>query len=204
MATSTRNQFLKTAISQFADRGFYGTSIANIASKLGLTKQALLHHFGSKEKLYAQILVQISEHALESIEATKEIADPAERLEEVIVLRYIDQIQRPDEARLLMRELLDNEQRAERAGNWYLKPYLEELVSLVREAPLTRSLSRPQALTLVYQLLGAANYFAMSGPTLRNMFGAREFKQTEAAFVEQLRRTVRRTLGSEVASGTTG
>ncbi len=189
--TTTRDQFLAAAIRQFADRGFYGTSIANIAAELGLTKQALLHHFGNKEKLYAEILRQISAHALESIEATQTIPDPAERLEEAIVLRYIDQMERSDEARLLMRELLDNEQRAERAGNWFLKPYLEELVTLVLDIPSTQNLSKAQALALVYQLLGAANYFAMSQPTLRNMFGRRLFDQTEDTFADQLRRTVR-------------
>ena len=42
MTSSTRDQFLQAAIKQFADRGFYGTSIASIAADLGLTKQALL------------------------------------------------------------------------------------------------------------------------------------------------------------------
>ncbi|MEO1420472.1 MAG: helix-turn-helix domain-containing protein, partial [Pseudomonadota bacterium] len=41
--SDTRNQILDAAEQQFADRGFYGVSLANIAETLGVTKQALLH-----------------------------------------------------------------------------------------------------------------------------------------------------------------
>ena len=50
MAQDTRERLLDQAESLFAERGFYGVSIAAIANELGLTKQALLHHFGSKGK----------------------------------------------------------------------------------------------------------------------------------------------------------
>ena len=52
----------------------------------------------------------------------------------------------PCSARLMMRELLDNEQRAEKAGNWYLKPYLESLVDIAMAADDTLSPERALAL----------------------------------------------------------
>ena len=42
---ATREKLLDAARAQFADRGIYGVSIAQIAGELGLTKQALLYHF---------------------------------------------------------------------------------------------------------------------------------------------------------------
>lgn len=54
--SAIRERFIEAATDVFAERGFYGTSIAAIADALPLTKQALLHHFGSKEKLYAEVL----------------------------------------------------------------------------------------------------------------------------------------------------
>lgn len=52
--------------SQAADphAGQVGASLANIADELGLTKQALLHHLGRKEKLYAEIPAWISSRML--------------------------------------------------------------------------------------------------------------------------------------------
>ncbi len=189
MTTGTRDQFLAAAASQFAQRGFYGASIASIAAELGLTKQALLHHFGSKEKLYGEILQSISGQILAELEEIKaSVSDPADQLEAIVLHHYRDQVQQQDSARLMMRELLDNEQRAEKAGNWYLKPYLEALVEIAIAAD--SSLSSAQALALVYQLLGAATYIAVSQPTLAQIVGKQPFAETLETYEGELRRLV--------------
>jgi AcrR family transcriptional regulator len=195
MSDNTREQFLTVAARLFAERGFYGASIAAIANELALTKQALLHHFGSKEKLYGEILKAISDKTLARLEAIQASTDdPAEQLEEVIVEHFREQMAEQDAARLLMRELLDNERRAERAGNWYLKPYLNSLVDTV--AAIDESLDRPEALALAYQLLGAANYIALSQPTLTQIFGKSQFRDTRRVFEAQLRQLIRARLGA--------
>ena len=56
MHVDTRQRLLDMAEQLFAERGFYGVSIAAIASEVGFTKQGLLHYFNSKEKLYGSIL----------------------------------------------------------------------------------------------------------------------------------------------------
>ena len=53
----TREALVEVARRLFSERGFYGVSVAAIASELGITKQALLHHFGTKEALYAEVLL---------------------------------------------------------------------------------------------------------------------------------------------------
>ena len=192
MSASTREQFIAVAEHLFAERGFYGTSIAAIAEELGLTKQALLHHFGSKEKLYGEVLKDISERLLE---ATQQITDaeedPAKRLVDLVVVQYRGQMEQQDSARLLMRELLDNEQRASKAGNWYLKPYLEILIDTVLTIETTRNIGRARALALVYQLLGAAHYFAVSQPTLTSIFGASLYRDSRDCYEQELRSLIR-------------
>lgn len=192
MSASTREQFIAVAEHLFAERGFYGTSIAAIAEELGLTKQALLHHFGSKEKLYGEVLKDISERLLE---ATQQITDaeedPATRLVDLVVVQYRGQMEQQDSARLLMRELLDNEQRASKAGNWYLKPYLEILIDTVLAIKATRNIGRARALALVYQLLGAAHYFAVSQPTLTSIFGASLYRDSRDCYEQELRSLIR-------------
>src|SRR5688572_32832596 len=42
---------LAAAMRLFAARGFDATPLQAIADELGVTKQAILHHFGTKEKL---------------------------------------------------------------------------------------------------------------------------------------------------------
>lgn len=188
MSASTREQFIAVAEHLFAERGFYGTSIAAIAQELGLTKQALLHHFGSKEKLYGEVLKDISERLLEATQQITEAEeDPATRLVDLVVVQYRGQMEQQDSARLLMRELLDNEQRAANAANWYLKPYLEILIDTVLAIKATHNIGRARALALVYQLLGAAHYFAVSQPTLTSIFGASLYRDSRDCYEEELR-----------------
>lgn len=195
MSSETRELFLKEAQRQFSEKGFYGTSIANIADALGLTKQALLHHFGSKEKLYGEVLQNQSNIMMSRIVAAEDgTMDAAEQLERTLLDLLADGIGNPQNTQLIMRELLDNRRRAETAGTWYLKPFLEALVSLVRKAPGHEKKSKAQALALVYQLLGAINYFLVSEPTLRQMFGKAHYAQLKKQYPDELRKLVRASL----------
>ncbi len=188
MSETTRDQFIAAAQPLFAEKGFYGVSIATIARELGLTKQALLHHFGSKEKVYGEVLRRVSEQLL-AVTGKIVASDigPADKLVELVLAQYHTQMGDQDSARLIMRELLDNEQRAERAGNWYLKPYLEQLVDTALAVDSLTDIGRSRALVVVYQLLGAAHYFAVSQPTLTNMFGKSVVARARASFEDELR-----------------
>lgn len=190
--STTRDQFLDVAQHLFAERGFYGVSIAAVAQELGLSKQALLHHFGSKEKLYAEVLQSISE-PLNAF--TREIMvasdSPAQQVEELVVAQYRSQISDSDSARLIMRELLDNEPRADKAVSWYLKDYLSALVDAVLQLRGSDKSEQGEALAVVYQLLGAVHYFAVSQPTLSRMFGEATLTATRATFETELRTLVR-------------
>lgn len=192
MQHSTREQFIHAAQRLFAERGFYGVSIAAVADELGLTKQALLHHFGSKEQLYAEVLQHLSAALLaRTREIVAQATEPAVRLEELVVAQYHSQMSDQHAARLIMRELLDNEQRAARAGNWYLKPYLDLLVDTALQIEALRGVGAERALAVIYSFLGAAHYFAVSQPTLRRMYGAGAFGATRDAYEEELRILIR-------------
>ncbi|MGB4136616.1 MAG: helix-turn-helix domain-containing protein, partial [Microbacterium sp.] len=51
-----RDQVLQVAVELFNQQGYDATSVADLASRLGLTKSALYHHFDSKEQLLALAL----------------------------------------------------------------------------------------------------------------------------------------------------
>ena len=197
--TDTRERFIEAATRAFAERGFYGTSIANIAKSLPFTKQALLHHFGSKEKLYAEVLARISERLMQDLAAAgTETADASERFEDVFVAILKTSLEHSDDTRLLMRELLDNKRRAESARTWYLAPFLDTLTTLARRA-LSRQ-SKASALAFVYQLLGAINYFVVSQPTLEHMLGSKDYATLARSYERELRSMIRARLGQTPAA----
>ena len=55
----------------------------------------------------------------------------------------------------------------------------------------TAKLGRPRALALIYQLLGAAHYFAVSQPTLTSIFGKALFGDAKGCYEEELRVLIR-------------
>ena len=195
--TETRERFIRAATKIFAERGFYGTSIAAIADATPFTKQALLHHFGSKEKLYAEVLKRISDRLMGELEEVRErFEGPRERLEETFVEFYRTSLVHRDDTQLLMRELLDNKRRAETSRTWYLKPFLEILGEMVLDDPATNIHSRHTAISVVYQILGAINYFAVSEPTLMQMFGKKDYSKLDACYEDELRKLIAARLDS--------
>ena len=90
-----------------------------------------------------------------------------------------------------MRELLDNRGRADTAGTWYLKGFLQDLIARVQKIPNWQTASDAEALAFIYQILGAINYFRISEPTLTGIFGQDDFGALEAAFPDQLDRLIR-------------
>ena len=175
-----------------AERGFDGTSIATIAQELGLTKQALLHHFGSKEKLYGEVLPQISEGVIAELnELAESSEDPHKALETLLIEHIAGRLDQSGSTRILMPELLGNRYRAEPVRTWYLKPYVDRLIVMVKAIPAAAHFSNAQALAAVYPLLGAVNCLVISGPTLSGMYGKRRFDAMKLAYPETLRAMVR-------------
>ena len=187
MPSSTRSQFLDVAEALFAERGFYGVSIAAIADELGLTKQALLHHFKSKPKLYAEVLKRISDRfaAMDILVSTPDLDARGQLVSYMTGLCQATR-ERPQQTQLLMRELLDNQRRAETAETWYLKPFLQSLIDRLKAVPGWQSISDEAALAHIYQWLGAINYYGISGPTLTGIFGASRYADYDAAFATAL------------------
>lgn len=59
-----REQVLAAAVQLFNEQGYDATSVADVATRLGLTKSALYHHFASKEELLRRAL----DDALDALE----------------------------------------------------------------------------------------------------------------------------------------
>lgn len=191
MSEPTRTQFVAAAAHLFAARGFYGTSLANVADELGLTKQALIHHFGTKERLYGAVLSEISDRLTGMLAAAHDESVEPSRQIRAFFARFADYAaQHPGDIRLILRELLDNKQRAETAAHWYLKPFLEELARMVQAVPHWRRAPDAQALAVAYQFLGAISYFTVSGPTLLRILGPETFDDLSTRFPDVMEDTL--------------
>jgi AcrR family transcriptional regulator len=74
---STRDRILEAAMIVFRRHGFRRSSIEQTAEAAGLTRQALYHHFKSKEALFSAVIVRVNDGALAAGRAAADAAEEA-------------------------------------------------------------------------------------------------------------------------------
>ena len=85
MTVPTRERILDAALASFGRRGYEATSLDQLASSLGVTKQTILHHFGSKERLLDSVLDRSATELADALEAALAKAGPGfERVEALV------------------------------------------------------------------------------------------------------------------------
>jgi AcrR family transcriptional regulator len=82
---ATRERILDGALASFGRRGYEATSLDKLAAGLGLTKQTILHHFGSKDRLLDAVLDRSAAELADALEAALAKAGPGfERVEALV------------------------------------------------------------------------------------------------------------------------
>ena len=71
MAGDTKERILETALELFAQSGYLGTSMNDIAKKLGITKAALYKHYTSKQEILDRIVERMNKMDYERAEEYK-------------------------------------------------------------------------------------------------------------------------------------
>ena len=69
MAEGTKERILRTALELFAQNGYPGTSMNDIAGQLGITKAALYKHYTGKQEILDRIVERMNEMDYECAEA---------------------------------------------------------------------------------------------------------------------------------------
>ena len=104
----TRDLIIEEAIACFAERGYDGTSLNDIAAGVGIRRPSLLHHFPSKETLYGSVFEQILSDWLERVGQAVEMDGTGwEKVELVLRAGFALFEDNPDYVRMMRREALD-------------------------------------------------------------------------------------------------
>ncbi|MFE7427748.1 TetR family transcriptional regulator [Streptomyces sp. NPDC014735] len=99
-----REQLLDIGRTLFADKGFEGTSVEEIAARAGVSKPVVYEHFGGKEGLYAVVVDREMRRLLDMVTGALTAGHPRELLEQAAfaLLDYIETY--TDGFRILVRD----------------------------------------------------------------------------------------------------
>ncbi|MEQ8818379.1 MAG: TetR family transcriptional regulator [Thalassobaculum sp.] len=199
-APETRRNCLDVAERLFAAGGFAGTGLRDIAARAGVTGATLAYHFGSKEKLYGAVLARIADSILPYLPPTPPMpSDPASVAG--LIERFLDwALDHRHYATLLLRELMENPDRARKAKRWYLLPLIEAYAAAIRAGQERGTVGPVDPEMTAFHATGAITHFAASTVTIQRMLAL----DHEAEAVDRFRRTLRDSLVAMLAPAAAG
>jgi TetR/AcrR family transcriptional regulator len=165
-AERTRGAILEAAERLFAERGFEGTRLEDVAAAVGIRRASIVYHFRDKPELYDAVLGEVLGALREQLAAALLGEGTFAARVERAVSAWIDAVAaRPALARLLLREVADGTP----ARHSRLARHLPPFFALVE-----RALAAPDAVTphgvdpvaVASQVAGGTVFFVAAMPTL--------------------------------------
>jgi AcrR family transcriptional regulator len=104
MGVNTEQRVRAAAVELFADKGFHGTGIRELAQAAKISSASLYHYMGTKEELLERIMRECLDRLLA---AARQLtgSDPAARLAGLVALHVFTHATRPAETRVVDHEL---------------------------------------------------------------------------------------------------
>ena len=133
-APRTRDVMLREAARLFAERGFRGTSVADLGTACGISGPALYKHFPNKQAILARLLVDISQQLVDGGRAVVDAGgDPPDVLAALVDFHTDFALAEPDVIRVQDRDLANLPAPSARAVRRLQRAYVETWVQALQE-----------------------------------------------------------------------
>lgn len=182
----TKDRLVTAASALFAERGFNGTTVRDIAERAGANVAAGNYHYGSKKALYLEVLRAQFAEVRAQLAARGASPRPAElahlgRPALIRVLRarvkvMLDMLIGPPpglHGTLMLREMADPSEALPVIVDEFIGPMVEEMQAIV--AQLFPALDRRAVERAVYSVVGQGLFYRWSMPAVLQMLGLPDY-----------------------------
>jgi len=164
---STRQRILDVAERLFAQKGFAGTAVRDIAREAGLTAPSLYNHFDGKQALYEAVLAR-------GVQPLVDLTNGLEWVDDAASGDVLDAIMdhfanHPNVAKLIQHESLIGGASLSQMVQGWLRPIVAEGMMAMKRNPRSVWTTEEQPLALAAWLHIILGHFAMA-PLLRELF----------------------------------
>ena len=188
----TKDRLVAAASTLFAERGFHGTTVRDIAERAGANVAAGNYHYGSKKALYLEVLRAQFAEVRALLAARGASPQPAElaRLDRPALVRILrarvkvmlDMLIGPPPGvygTLMQREMVDPSEAMPVIVGEFIRPMFEEMYGIV--AHLTPELDRDIVERCVHSIIGQGLFYQFTRPALLEMLDVEEYPKSLAA-----------------------
>lgn len=144
-----RERILSAARALFAEKGFDGFSMRELAQQVGMSPSSVYNHFAGKEALYLAVMDAVAQQIRAEVYQRIEANTPQEALHELVTRKAIFMADHPDVARLVQWVLLDTSERTRTIMQTVWRPEIEWVLERMRQL-----VPDEHALILTHHLFG--------------------------------------------------
>jgi AcrR family transcriptional regulator len=131
---STRQRLFAAACTEFAARGFAGTSVDRIAAQARVNKAMIYYHFTNKAELYREILRDMFQSvASRAREVAASSADPSEKIRRFVAAIAVEAEARPHFPPVWFREIADGGRHLDPPTLAHIAGVVQVLATIVEE-----------------------------------------------------------------------
>lgn len=185
-----RELILEAALEIFAQHGFRGATIDQIADAAGMSKPNLLYYFKSKDDIHRTLIQRLLDTWLAPLREIDDVGDPVTELRSYIRRKLEMARDYPRESRLFANEILQGAPRVLPMLEGELKTLVDEKVQVIRGWMRAGKIARTDPYHLIFAIWATTQHYADFDVQVRAVLGpARDGEgrfEDAARFLEQL------------------
>ena len=166
---ATRAAILRSALTLFAENGFEGVSMRDIAERSGLQAPLITYHFRTKQLLWqaaAETAFEHIRHEWDRLAAAGESVAPLEQLRREYRALFRYTVAFPEFHRFMRQETLSRNPRLVWVMEAVLKPLLDRLIPQIQAAQAAGSLPPVDPIVFHYMMVSLSATLSEFGPEM--------------------------------------